>query len=64
MTTSTNHPPHDVDSGGGYVEGISPWSWATYQEAMRCGRSFRADMLALEQETEGLLGEIIGEIAK
>ena len=33
-------------------------------QPMRSLEEIRADILALEQETEGLLGEIIGEAAK
>ena len=31
---------------------------------MRSLEDIRTDILALEQETEGLLGEIIGEVTK
>ena len=31
---------------------------------MRSLEEIRADILALEQETEGLLGEIVGETSK
>ena len=33
-------------------------------QPLRSLEEIRADMLALEKETEGLLGEIIGEVAK
>ena len=61
----TSKPTTEEQLSQNQISWITGYIWGICKpQLMRSLEEIRADILALEQETEGLLGEIIGEAAQ